>query len=352
MFLRIFVAFVGCSLITLNASALEILECQKVPNDFNGTDTCSPAASDSREPIQTTFQELGRELSDLTRRVDRVIVSDDFSGSLMIQANIDWSLGSVKGYRFILSKRALKRGRDLAAFLNWKESLFLGPNGTPFAPRFLVALPQSQFPTLYYGILHELGHMVWYEFGVDRILCADPLVSEQPYLKAAVILDQFLQTHPQKQGRDLDCEYSTSSFKSISWERSPLFDRNNLMSSKRLPNQDVAELAKICFYDCTEPQPWNQDEILRLYHQLFDRTSFTSVYSGYRKPEEDFAESFAFRYLALNRSNRYVMELSDHSRLDLMAKARSPIFKAKADLIDSILAKIIEQKNQPVTSGR
>jgi hypothetical protein len=319
------------------AFATEVYECKTVPQKFEDITSCSTAHANTRLPIQETLNALGEGLGLLVRKIDYVIVSPDFSGTMQVEANIDWKKGQILGYRFIVSPRALALKNDLPGFLTWKESQFLGERATNLVPKFDVVIAESRFPTLYYGLLHELGHVAWYEFGVDEIGCDFPQLQILPYILAASALDGFIQENPAVRWRDLKCTYSASSFRAISWLRQLTFDNQDRVLNHRLHKQDIKELYKICFYGCENPVEWTAAEVMRLYSGLFHQTAFTSVYSAYHKPEEDFAESFAFRYLARSQRNRFHMHVLELESFDLLTKTQSRIFASKATFIDELL---------------
>lgn len=328
----------------LYAQALPVLEScslsagQKV--------VCKKMSPTEADPIRETLNNLGEHFGVLLKKVTHVQVAP-LRGTAATRAaetvaDIDLTTGEVRGYIIRISKSALDSKTDLSLFVTLKESLLLSSAAEPLRPRFKVLIPSRSYPTLYYILLHELAHVVWHEYEVDQVQCTKPLMSARGSLRAAVALELHLAKNPHLKLSDLECEYAQNSFMNFSWLNRWILDERESISYRRLPQYEVAELSKICFSGCGEVAAWTAQEIQNLYLGIYRDTPFTSLYSAYFSPQEDFAESFALRALAYKRGNVYEVTLPSGESFDLLQKTKDIRFKAKYFFIDDLLKRIVD----------
>lgn len=300
-------------------------------------ENCQPLAEEKIAPLRVTLENLAENLGPLVNQIDGIIVTKNLGDSAVTVADINSVDGAIYGYDIFINEEVLNYSEDLSAFLTFKERKFLGD----VVPKISAQIPSRKYSGLYYILLHELGHIAWYKYGVDPIECSTPAMSARPYTEGAAFLDKYLREDPKRTLADLTCNYTQNSFMSLSWENQWFVDAQKKMFYKRLPEFDVAALEKICFYDCDGPTAWTSDEVKNLYSELYDKTPYTSVYSAYLRPEEDFAESFALRALAYKAGNSYVIDVGER-QFDLLAKTKTPGFAKKAKFVDELLAEIVK----------
>lgn len=318
---------------SVSLASRENLHCQR----GSDSEPCNWVALDEalRAPVDAVLKELSKDLGKLVARISKVQVVDHFTGTASIGPTNPAQL-RIDGYTLVLSRKAIEFKDDASSFLTWKESLFLTGVSSAELPQIELAVPMSQHPGLYYIILHELGHVAWYEHGVDQVACLNPVMTGKPYWEAAFFLEAFLSKNPAKTYKDLDCSYTLNSFLSQSWKNEWTFDEKNRLVVSRLAEFDVQELSKICFYGCSKPAAWTRDELRALYSKLYLKTPFMTVYSAYFKPEEDFAESFALYYLRRSEEASYKLTLATGESYDLLRKVDAEIFREKRQLLESV----------------
>ena len=147
---------------------------------------------------------------------------------------------------------AFKTDLTISKFVTLKDNLnFKNQEENTHSFQF-VSENKDDHQALFYILIHELGHLMDFSYGV----------TSQDWMYN-----------------------STTSWSELSWK----------YWGSALPAQSFKNIKKLCFYNCKEENKIESDELEEMYRGLMN-SNFISFYSTVN-PKEDFAESFAYYIL-------------------------------------------------------
>jgi hypothetical protein len=286
-------------------SHIKSVVCLVDPRNGDQPRECLPGSSAYAGPFEELHDHLPPVLQKMFCSLDVIYIEKVFEGTAYAGSTEDKTT-TVMGIR----KSVLDEGLSLNTWASWKEQLSFGgePNSYKVSP-VLPVIETSPTPGvnsfLYFVVTHEFGHILDFanglNIGADN--CQPSKTEEMP----------------------ADCAFKENTWGSLSWES----------SEKVRPESDFANRLGLCFYWCAG-NALNPSVIPQVYEDLVNKSQFLSTYAS-RQAWDDFADSLAYYTMDKHLGLQYVIDTRQGAKHDVMAKMKSPLFRAKYEYLKSFM---------------
>lgn len=270
---------------------------------------CLEGSAEYAAPIEALHDQLPPELQRMFCGLRFVFIEKESVGMAHASVLRD-EKNNVVGAGIGVRRSVIDDHLDASRVLTWKEQLSFGTPKDSYEPNESLPTVNASSRTpenhlLYFLVVHEFGHIFDFTNGLNPVgACKPAEFGKKP----------------------TECAMSEAGWGGIGW----------LTNLRPKPENDFALRHSLCFYWCNG-NALSHAQVPDVY-EGFGTTDFLSLYAT-MNPWEDFAESFAFHFLAKRESTTFEIDTKQIGTVDILEKFHSPALARKREYIRAFLAR-------------
>ena len=306
---------------------------------------CLPESGDYAIHFEQLFDIFPAYLQKMFCAIDIIAIYDN-------ETSTGWTNPIMNGFDVVgailgINRAVLDTNYPIDEWYSWKlqlpfkqgDEFVIEPNLPQVRTHFRWPLPAGINQSLYFVVVHEMGHMFDMANAINHPYCTYPLEADGNVMSMLYRLIFSYMSNPTIPLADYVCGFEEDSWSRISWAESFSVISNDLSPVypvfEILPRYKYFGWEDLYFYDGGETFI-AYDDIPKVFRQLEHKTNFLNLYSS-KDSTEDWAESFAFYVMTRELGMVYKIDTKQGQIYNVTRKMRHPKFRAKLNFIRDFL---------------